>query len=313
MRTSTILYALVILFASCQSMSFEEEENTGNTAKGEKTMHFRLTYSMSNLDELPNSNDDIVTTGEDSDEAPTRASSSQQNTTDHLLLGIYDTQGNLVDTIIYQDKDDPTLSNTYGTFTHTLKYGKYTIMALGWNGSQKCTVHRPDSISFSEDWVPQTFLCHQNIVVSDSYSDTRSLSLRRCVAKFTLKFKDASMPQELSEFTLRFSGAGCTLNGTTKYCAEQKDFTRTIPVTIDPSNVKSISAYSFLPSDSTGLTLNITARDANGITLGERTFEDVPMKINYETKYSGNFFPYGALDGAFEFDTDYDGEFNIEF
>ncbi len=312
MKTTTFLSALAILFASCQSMSFEDEEATTDLAQGEKTMHFRLTpYSMSNLDELPNGNNDIDA-DEYSDEAPTRASSSQQNTTDHLLLGIYDTQGNLVDTIIHQDKDDPATSS-YGTFTHTLKYGKYTLMALGWNGTQKCTVHRPDSISFSEGWVPQTFLCRQNIIVSESYSDTRSLSLRRCVAAFTLKFKDTAIPEELREFTIRLSGAGNTLNSITKHCAEQKDFTRTIPVTIDPSKVKSITSYCFLPSDSTGLTVNITANDAGGNIIGDRTFEDVPMKLNYVTTYSGNYFPNGVYEGVFEIDTNYDGEFNREF
>lgn len=307
MKKITILSALVFLLASCQVVNFDDEENNNNPAKGEKTMHFRLTpYSMNNLDEIPNGNADMTADSNN----PTRATSP--NATDHLLLGIYDDKGNLVDTIVYQDKDDTTLP-TYGTFTHTLKFGKYTLLALGWNGNQKCTVHRPDSISFSEDWAPHTFLCRQNIVVSESYSDTRSLSLKRCVAKFTLKFKDANIPQEISDFIISFSGAGCTLNSETKYCAQQKDFTRTIPVTIDPSKVKSLTSYCFLPSDSTGLSINVTARDTDGNTLENRTFENVPMKINYETKYSGYYFQVGSIEGSVDFDTNYDGEFNAEF
>ncbi|MCM1373203.1 MAG: FimB/Mfa2 family fimbrial subunit [Bacteroides sp.] len=307
MKTITILSALVLLLASCQVVKFDEDENGNTTAKGEKTMHFRLTaYSMNNLNEIPDGNDDTTADGD----ASTRA--IPQNATDHFLLGIYDDKGNLVDTIVYQDKDDTTLP-TYGTFTHTLKFGKYTLLALGWNGNQKCTVHRPDSISFSEDWVPHTFLCRQNIVVSESYSDTRSLSLKRCVAKFTLKFKDASIPQEVSDFIIRFTGAGCTLNGETRHCARQNDFERAIPVTIDPSRVKSITSYCFLPADSTGLSINVTAYDTDGNTLADKTFEDVPMKINYETKYSGHYFPFGSIEGSIDFDTNFDGEFNAEF
>ncbi len=309
MKTITVFSTLAILLASCQVMSFDDEETTTEPTKGEKAMHFRLsTYSMSSIDDLPNS-DDHITTGDDDD---TRASTNQQNLTDHLLLGIYDAENNLVDTIIYQDKDDPGIS-TYGTFTHTLKYGKYTLIALGWNGDQKCTVHYQDSISFSEGWVPHTFLCRQNVIVSESYSDTRSLSLKRCVAKFTLLFKDASRPQEVSDFVFRFSGAGNALNSTTKHCTEPKDFTRTIPVNTDLSKIDGISSYCFLPEDSTGLTISLTAHDANGNVLGEKTFEKVPMKINYETKYSGNFFPYESFEGSIEIDTNYDGEFNFEF
>ncbi len=271
-------------------------------------MHIRMSvYKMSSLDELPDSDKDITSNEE---EGGTRASSS--NTTDHLLLGIYDTEGNLVDTIIYQDKDDTTLA-TYGTFTHTLKFGKYTLLALGWNGNQKCTVHRSDSISFSEGWTPHSFLCRQNIVVSDSYSDTRTLSLKRCVAKFTLIFKDASKPASLSDFVVRFSGAGSTLNGETGLCAETKDFERIIPVNIEPSKLTNMSSYCFLPADSSGISLNIVARDTDGNTLAERTFNDVPMKKNYPTKGSGLFFQKRSLYAAIEFDTDYDGEFEIDF
>lgn len=323
MNKSTILYALAFLLASCQVVTFEEEGNGTGSANGEKTMHFRLTaYSMNNLDEIPNGDEDEYDDEDYDDEdyydegngsyAPTRAAS--KDATDHLLLAIYDSQGHLVDTIVYQDKDDATLTS-YGTFTHTLKYGKYTLLALGWNGSQKCTVHHPDSISFSEDWTPHTFLCRQNISVSAAYSDTRTLSLRRCVAKFSLVFKDYTdkvIPEELSDFVLSISGGGCTLDSETRHCARKKDVTRTIAVTT-PSNVRSLVSYSFLPADSAGLTINILARDAAGNTLAEQTFEDVPMKINYETKYSGNFFPFSSTEGAVEFDNNFDGVFEVEF
>lgn len=346
MNKFTFLSALsLLLLASCQVISFDDDDNDAGTTKGEKTMHFRLTtYKMTNIDELPdgNTDDDGYDDNDeddgydddyddDSDYAPSYSSrhrfqtiraedthhptrAASKDVTDHLLLAIYDDQGHLVDTIAYQDKDDATLPS-YGTFTHTLHYGKYTLLALGWNSTQQCTVHRPDSISFSEGWAPHTFLCRQNIVVSESYSDTRSISLRRCVAKFSLSFneyKDKTIPQDLSDFVIRISGAGSTLDSETRHCASLHDVTRTVAVAT-PANVRSLTSYCFLPTDSTGLTINVTARDAEGNTLAERTFEDVPMKINYETRYTGSFFPYGSTGGTIEVDTDYDGEILVEF
>lgn len=309
MKKLTLFPLLVFMLSSCQMMSFDDEDINNDTAKREKTMNFRLTpYKMTNLDELATGNDDMASR----ENALTDETRATQNSTDHLLMGIYDTEGNLVDTIAYQDKDDASLPE-YGTFKHTLKYGRYTILALGWNGQQACTVHRPDSITFSEGWVPHTFLCRQNIIVSESYSDTRSLSLKRCIAQFTLHFKDANFPKGIRDFVFNISGAGASLNAETRHCTRQADFTRTIDIPADVTKIKSLTSYCFLPVDSIGIRLSITAHDIDGNTLGERTFEDVPMKINYVTNYSGNFFPYGDVDGDIEVDEQYDGEINVEF
>ena len=293
--------------ASCQVVTFEDDSTVTNPSTGEKTMHFKLsTYSMNSMDEMPDDGDDT----RNAQGAITRA--PIKDATDHILLGIYDDKNHLVDTLIYQNKSDNSLPD-YGTITHTLKYGKYSILALGWNGDQKCIVHRHDSISFSEDWVPHTFLYRQNIVVSESYSDTRSLSLKRCVAKFTIKFEDKYIPEGLSYFVTRFSGGGCTLNSETKYCAEIQDVTRKLSLTMEPSKLKELSSYCFLPSDGANIVVNVTAYDANDNVLADRTFEKVPMKINYITTYTGNFFAYGNVEGAVDFDITYEGEISDVF
>lgn len=299
MNKFTILSAFALLLTSCQVVSFDDEEDNTGRGKGEKAMYFRLTT---------NQNYDIVEIT-DNDEDATRTAA--KDATDHLLLGIYDEQGNLVDTITYQHKDDSTLPS-YGTFNHTLKYGKYTLLALGWNGTQKCTVHRPDSISFSEGWAPQTFLCRQNIVVSESFSDTRSLSLKRCIAKFTIVLKDEIKPEGISNFVFSFSGAGNTLNSETRHCTRIKDFSRIIS-TSPTTKIKTVTSYCFLPSDSTGISINVVAHDASGNVLADKTFADVPMKINYDTRYSGNLFSIGSTNTSIEVETEYDGEINIGF
>lgn len=290
-----------LLLTGCQMMTFEDDEENGITNKGSKTMYFRLTgFSMSNLDE-----------SRDYNPAPTRAGTDLQNATDHLLLGIYDMDGQIVDSITYQDKDDVDLP--YGTFSHTLNYGKYTILAIGWNGTQQCHVHSLDSIYFSEGWVPNTFLCRQNIIVNESYSDTRTISLKRCIARFVLKFTDTIMPEEIKDFVVTFSGAGNTLNSGTRHCVQQQDFSRKIDVNIDPSKVKSITSYCFLPADSTSVSVNVAAHDINGGTIAERTFTEVPMKINYSTNYTGKFFPISSVSETVTFEVEFDGEFNNEF
>ncbi|MBR4161428.1 MAG: hypothetical protein IKT87_07165 [Bacteroidaceae bacterium] len=303
MNKTSIIFALsVLLLASCQSISFEDTETNNSSTKGSKTMYFKCTgFSMTNMD-----------TDHYDDGESTRATSNNiQNATDHLLLGVYTMDGKLLDTLTYQSKNDPDIP--YGTFSRTLEYGKYTILALGWNGSQQCNVHRLDSITFSEGWVPNTFLCRQNIIVNEAYSNTRTLTLKRCIARFILNFKDTNIPQELSEFIINISGAGNTLNSETRYCAQQEDFSRSIPVDIDPANLKKITTYCFLPADSTSVSINIAAIGTQGETITERTFTEVPMKINYSTSYTGNFFPISEFSGSVSFEIDFDGEYNYNF
>lgn len=286
----TLLFLLTLV--ACDTMTFTDEDTTTQT-KGEKKMYFRCTgFNMTEYGEMTKS-------------------SSNQEYTDHILLGIFDSNGNPVSEIIYQHKDDTSIS--YGSFTHTLKYGTYTILTLGWNGGQQCIVKDLENITFSEGWVPHTFLCRKNIVVSEAYSDTRTLSLKRCVAKFTLKCLDKSIPKETAAFTFRFSKAGKTLNSETQHCTKTEDFERTIETNGKINTPLSINTYCFLPGDSTSVEIGVSAYDKAGNLLGERTILDVPMRINYSTTYSGNFFPIGDVNSSVSFEHEFDGEINCEF
>lgn len=299
MKKLTAFILLTVCFISCHKMSFDDNE-TGNESKT-RCMYFRFGgFTMTGMEEMS-----------PDDNSESRTSTNQANYTDNMLLGIFDTDGNIVDSIQYQSKDD---SNTsYGSFSHTLKYGKYTVLAIGWNGTQKCHVASLDSIYFSENWVPNTFLCRQNFIVNDTYSDTRTLTLRRCVAKFVLSFKDEIIPNDLSHFTIDISGAGNTLNSETRHCTHIQDFSRKIPVDISPTKIKSLTSYCILPKDSAGITIDIVAYDSNGDTVSHKNFTQVPMKINYSTNYTGNFYNFASATDDLSFETAFDGEFNHNF
>jgi hypothetical protein len=84
-------------------------------------------------------------------------------------------------------------------------------------------------------------------------------------------------------------------------------------VNIEPSKIKYVSSYFFLPEDSANINISVAALDVNGEELGKQNFINVPMKINYATNYSGKFFPYASESGEIVFELDYDGEYNHEF
>lgn len=302
MKKNFLLAPLLLLLAACQTMTFDSSDDDGkgnNETTATRLMHFRLSgLSMTSFEELTEDKDVVA-----------NAASARQNGTDHILFAIYDKDGNAVDTVTYQDKDDA----SYGTFSRTLKYGTYTIIALGWNGSQQCNIERPDSIFFNEGWVPHTFLCRQNIIVNGTYSDTRTLSMKRCVSRFVINFEDKNRPQEIKDFVVTFIGAGNALNSETRLCPQRQDFSRTVISNIDPSKITSLTTYCFLPEESTTIDINVVAHDSQGKVVGERKFNDVPVRINYSTNYSGTFFPFDSATGSVTFEQDFDGEITGTF
>lgn len=300
MKNILLPFLFLITLCACETMTFEDElgknpstPQAGKEEKGMKEMCFKCTgFSMDDISEI------------------SRASSKQEYT-DHLLLGIFDNNGNLVGNIMQHDKNDTTI--TYGTFNHVLKYGKYTILAIGWNGDQQCIVQGLDNISFSAGWVPHTFLCRRNIVVSEAYSDTRTLSMERCVARFVLKCKDQNLPEESVSFQIRTFNAGNTLDSETRHCTHIQEFVRNTGNLGTITAPLSITSYCFLPEDSANVNINVAAFDKDGNLLAEKYFAEVPMKINYSTNYSGYFFPMGEVEGSVSFNFDFDGDINHEF
>ena len=300
-HTFYTLLTFSVLFSACQTMLFEDDvDKNPEATTGVKTMYFRMTgINMDDISEITSA------------ESGTKAASGEKDVSDNLLMGIYDMDGNIVDSITYQHKDDTTI--TYGTFSRTLRYGKYKILALGWNGTQKCQVHHLDSITFSEKWVPNTFLCLQNIIVNENYSDTRTLSLKRCVAKFKLTLKDEYIPEGIGSFCISFSKSGNTLNSETRHCNHICEHQRTLHVNEKLKSPVTITSYCFLPQDSTGVDITVNVLDQEGMIMESKTFTGVPMKINYSTNYSGKFFPYNSESGNVTFENDFDGEIFHEF
>ena len=114
MKSYKFIFCLMLTLVSCQTMTFEDIEGSdGDTPKGSKTMHFRLTgFSMNNIDEMRTDDYD-----------DTRSSTVPQGATDNLILGIFTTEGQLIDTLHHQHKDDTGIK--YGTFSHTQESVRY--------------------------------------------------------------------------------------------------------------------------------------------------------------------------------------------
>lgn len=248
-----------------------------------------------------------VTSFEPMNSADQTRATETENVTDNLMLGVFDKNGKQIGEFTVQNKDD----ENFGTFAYTLTYGTYTVLALGWNGTATCNAKDINNITFSDNAVPQTFMCRQNIVVSESYSDTRTLTLKRCVTNLYISLKDSNKPVDLAKYVIEISGAGNALNSETGFCAAVQTFTKEIIVPAENSG-KKISVYNFLPAKTSNVTYKLSAIDSEGNAFAEHTFTDIEMKINYQSIYSGYLYSYPA-NGNLEFDFEYEGTTNGTF
>lgn len=213
----------------------------------------------------------------------------------HLALGIFDaTTNTLVAPIQIQDKED----QGYGSFTAKLNYGKYRLVFLGYGGSNSILImENPEEISFENNTLPQTFLSSFEFTVDPNTQATTSVVLKRVVSGFELTMADA-VSSRTAGIKIKSTGGGMVLNAKTGLAKAStgRENTIVIPESYHGLTGKSVIFYLFLPSNEESMDITASAVDENGEAFIERTFTDVPMKINTRTTYQGNFFvdmPHG--------------------
>ncbi len=271
-----MLSFLSVMLCACSNETSTIPEEEGNS----KTFTFQVTnYMQYAMDE-----------GTRAAIAPSESERIQ-----HLALGIFDaTTNTLVAPVQIQNKTD----QGYGSFTAKLNYGKYRLVFLGYGGSNSIlTMEKPEEISFGSDALPQTFLSSFEFTVDPNTATTTSVVLKRVVSGFKLTMADA-ISSRTSGIKITSTGGGMVLNAKTGLAKAStgRENTIVIPESYHGQKDKNVIFYLFLPANQEIMDITASAVDENGEAFIERTFADVPMKINTLTIYQGNFFadtPYG--------------------
>ena len=271
-----MLSFLSVMLCACSNETSTIPEEEGKS----KTFTFQVTnYMQYDMDE-----------GTRAAIAPSESKRIQ-----HLALGIFDaTTNTLVAPIQIQDKED----QGYGSFTAKLNYGKYRLVFLGYGGSNSILImENPEEISFENNTLPQTFLSSFEFTVDPNTQATTSVVLKRVVSGFELTMADA-VSSRTAGIKIKSTGGGMVLNAKTGLAKAStgRENTIVIPESYHGLTGKSVIFYLFLPSNEESMDITASAVDENGEAFIERTFTDVPMKINTRTTYQGNFFvdmPHG--------------------
>ena len=212
--------------------------------------------------------------------------------------------GELANSIVQTSADED-----FGTITDKMDYGTHELYFVG---------HKAGSVTMTDgvatfDKVNDTFSYYASVVVNEDSDPSMAISMPRRVAKFELVASDA-LPENLKTVVVTINGGATALNVKTGIGAAVATQTKTISV--PASNIGktgcSFVAYVFLPDGVDKTDINYTFKDDKGNTISEHTFEDVPMQVNYITRYTGNAFS-GDFAGEITAQSEWAGENDFTF
>lgn len=268
---------LLSFFVSCQSGPEEPEGQ------------YTVTFSVSNYRQV--SFDDL-SSSRSSRAVPT----DHPATLAHLLVAIYDaeTGQQACPTTCHNYEDYETNPDAYRQFSVTLPNGHYRVLVLGYNGSRECNIASLNHITWTDNYVPNTFLYCDEFTLNGGANPNKEITLKHVVSAFRLTTEDA-IPAELKKMRFISTAGGTVLNAMTGFAPQSTGRTSEIvvPESVVGSEDLDFTVYLFLPQEQTTTNYTVQALGNNGV-LYEKHFYNVPMQINYMTWWKGKFFEESA-------------------
>lgn len=176
----------------------------------------------------------------------------------------------------------------FGTPTVSLAAGSYRVVILAHSCAGNATISSPEEIKFPNNKVTDTFLYCGDLTVSEAKNI--DIQLKRVVAKFLLVTEDY-VPENVTEMTFKYTGGSSTLNAVTGFGSVNSRQTEVREVTSSMHGKPAeFEVYTFPHAETGSLKVTVTATDAASETVTERIFEEVPVRVNQITKYTGSFF-----------------------
>lgn len=212
---------------------------------------------------------------------------------DKLNVQLFDRDGQKVfDKVKTQTRDDA----SFGRMTVTLEEGPYTVVAVGHSSIKSATIKSPEMVQFTAsdgEKLTDTFCYCGDIDVGEN-SDYHTMTLDRVGAMLQFCLTDQTVPEAFDRLKIEYTGGSANFNpttfeGTTKSSQSE---------TRKRSDVGVYQCYTFPYMAVSGtLKVTVSALDASDNIIRKRVFEDVAVKRNRITTYTGPFFMPG--DGNF--------------
>ncbi|MBO4549297.1 MAG: hypothetical protein J5733_01080, partial [Bacteroidaceae bacterium] len=207
-----------------------------------------VTFSVSNYRQV--SFDDLSSLA-----ASSRATETISMTLANLSLTIFDAETNerVIPTILHKSTDydsDAETAKTFPQFSVSLPYGHYRILVLGYNGSRECNIASLNHISWTDDYVPNTFLYQEEFTLNENTNLNKEITLKHVVSAFRMTAEDA-IPAELKKMRFISTAGGIVLDAMTGFTPQSTGRTSEIVVPDSYLGKEGVdfTVYLFLPEE----------------------------------------------------------------
>ena len=285
MKAKSLFFALAaVLLCACEQPSIIDEPSaSGNTVAGKK---FTFTVKGAFTDEWK-----PVTRG--------YLAADGKDMTDLWVLDYMD------GTLIQQLHQDENTEDDFGKPSMTLAYGSHHVYFVASRGTSPVLNTEACTITWSS--VRDTFWKDYDVTVVSTSNGNRAVTLDRVVTKLSMAFTDAiSSDASTINFTPATWYYGLNyLTGEPTDATASQTCVMTLPSGYASRTDVSVSYFSISPTAEWTTDVTVNSKDADGNIIGQGLMEDVPLKRNRVTEYSGPLFTSGGemsltLNGTWE-------------
>ena len=214
--------------------------------------------------------------------------------------------GSLAQDAIHQTSAD----SDFGSPTLNLAVDNHHVYFIASRGKTPTLDTDAGTITFGT--VSDTFYKDLLIDVTASSNGSRSITLERCVTKFTAVITDA-IPEGAATFNItpaQWYYGWDYVAGTPTTATASQAITINIPASEIGVTNERLSIYAFSGSDEWTTDIAVECKMQTGTILGTATIGDVPLKQNRITTFSGPLFSANGLTTvslSTDWQTEYEG------
>lgn len=275
----SIVAMLTFGVTSCEQVEFVNINNS-EMLEGDGV---EITFKVSSIEQVSFDNEN---TG-------TRATRNITELCSRITL-VFFQDGKKVKTIHQKDTDDE-----FGNLQTTLSAGEYKFVAIAHNGNGNPTITSLEEITFNGTvTMTDTFYYYGELNVAEPQE--LSLALKRAVAMVRFVVSD-NVPEDVKRMKFYYTGGSSTFNAVTGFGSKDSRQTeyRDVPEAAH-SGESYYDIYTFPHATEDVLKLTVTAQTDDDDEYPEQVFENIPVKINQITKYTGKFFENAQKPGEFK-------------
>lgn len=271
--TAIFMASLSLVATSCEKPLVDTTDEVTTTGDGSQNIRLNIT----NIEDAQYGGD-----------TPTRSSSDQQlsDLCSKISLAVFDSSGAKKLT-----SNQNSTAKDFGCFDISLDKGNYTIVLIAHNGTANATISSPEEVKFANNKVTDTFYYCGEITVDDN--EEYDIAMTRATAMFRLVVND-NTPKAVKSMKFYYTGGSSTFDATSGYgCVNSKQTELREVDQTAYNGASQYEVYTFPHEEGKKVKFEISALNGtstNSTELYKQTIDNVDMKRNVVSQYSGYFF-----------------------